>query len=157
MLTYDKFMDQGPIKQALRTESRNPDIKPKFNNIQTFIELSRKSTKSIQLVRKHINLPKPIIRHEQNASVIGISMNFLKGHRNAPVCVHVCGARVCLHFVQPLAMMLMITFFWQGRNGFPPKPSQVNVNYKVAYACLAELYRDHLHHSSGHLSYSNTA
>lgn len=32
----------------------------------------------------------------------------------------------------------------------PPKLSQFNVNYKVAYGCLAESYHDYLHQSSGH-------
>jgi hypothetical protein len=46
-------------------------------------------------------------------------------------------------------MMLMTDLLVDGR--LYQKPSQLNVNYKVAYAYLVELHHDYIHQSSGYL------
>ena len=84
----------GPYKiQRAHTESRNTDITPKFNNITKCFELRRKSNHSLQLVRKSIHLPKWIIRHEQNASVIRISTQLSETAQDCPVSVRMRAER----------------------------------------------------------------
>jgi hypothetical protein len=85
-----------PMFTLMTTSWTNPDFKPKFNNIQKCFELRRKSTKSFQLVRKCIHLPKSIIRHQQNASVIRISTQLSETAQDCPVSVRMRAERYTL-------------------------------------------------------------
>ena len=87
------LMTTSWTRALYNTESRNPDFKPKFNNIQKCFELRRKSTKSFQLVRKCIHLPKRIIRRQQNASVIRISTQLSETAQDCPVSVRMRAER----------------------------------------------------------------
>lgn len=77
--------------------------------------------------------------------------NFQERHRTAQLlCAFVRSARMstlCVAVSDEANDNLLVV----EKERLPPKPSQLNVNCKVAYASLAELYHDYLHQSSGHL------